>query len=390
MHRSHAIGIALIGFTACAATAQELPDDAARPAAARPTFVPDISAVLTGLLGWFSDVPTLRQPAHEPYSNREGFRIELQELEIAIQSNIDPYLRADLYLAASEEGIEVEELAVSTLGLPARLQVRVGQLLAPFGRVNTQHWLEASPFVDLPLPNRRFFGGENLRGLGAEVSWLAPTPWYVLLVGQVITAQNDVSLGIPVEETKHPRDFAYTAHLRQFFDLSDTWSLTWGLSYTEAPNATGGVEATDDHRTRFAGSDLYLKWRDLTTHAYVALQSEFILRRAIVPGGKTLEGGLTAQIDSRITKLWQVAARFDWFGLPSDLDGSLDFEHDELEAFYTPSEQWRASASVSLTPSEFQRWRVQYNADHVEGKGVVHEAFLQYQIAIGAHGAHSF
>jgi len=44
-------------------------------------------------------------------------------------------------------------------------------------------------------------------GLGAEISWLAPTPWFLELTVDFVTAQNEVSLGVPVSETSGVEDF---------------------------------------------------------------------------------------------------------------------------------------------------------------------------------------
>jgi hypothetical protein len=367
------------------------------PAPPKTKMLPDISAVLTGLFGWFAHEPTPRPEGHDPVHTTDGFVIQLQELEIALQSTIDPYFRADLYLAATLEGIELEEAFFTSLNLPVGLQLRVGLFFATLGRFNTQHFLEVHPFVDTPLVNRRFFGSEQLKGLGAELSWLMPLPWYAVVTADFLTANNPVSLGIPVESTRGLGDFLTVLHLRQSFDLADTWSLTWGLSYAQAGNASGGEDATDVNRTTFAGTDLYLKWRDARGRTSVGLTVEYLLRRATHPGATATEGGLYAMVDAHLTPEWQVATRFDWLGVPNTLDGAMAFEGD-LAEFAAPSRQWRAGAAVSYSPSEFQRWRLQYNVDQVLGgpgglvpaSDVNHEIFLQYQGVIGVHGAHPF
>ena len=102
----------------------------------------------------------------------------------------------------------------------------------------------------------------------------------------------------------------------------------------ERDRRTGGVtrEALDDNRTVFAGTDLYLKWRDLSSVAYLAIQAEYILRRALIPGGNTLEGGLYAQVDWRVNRSWQLSTRGDWFGAPAELNATeSDSEASGLE-----------------------------------------------------------
>ena len=366
----------------------------------RVLMLPNISLILTSGLWYFSDRPTRRPSGHDPTANASGFRFQLQEIELAFQAAIDPYLRADVFFALGLDQIEVEEAYLTTTGLPAGLQLRAGQMYARIGRFNTQHFLETQPFVDAPLVNRHFFSSEQVRGLGAELSWLAPLPWYVEVSAQMLTANNEQSFGVPVDQTRHARDFLAVGHLDQFFALSDTWSVKWGLSYAQGPNITGGLEHTAHDRTQIFGSDLYLKWRDLQSHRYVALQSEFLLRRADVEGGRVTEGGLYAHLDARLSQNWQLATRFDWLGLPSKVSGAPDFGVTTAPAMepFTPFAQWRAALAVSYYFSEFQRWRLQYGIDRLQSgpagvvasRDPVHEVFLEYQVVMGSHGAHPF
>ena len=95
----------------------------------------------TFVASYFSDEPTLRFPAHEPTHRGP----ELQELELSLRSNVDPHLHADIFLSLSLGGIEIEEAYVTTLGLPANLQLRAGSFYAPFGRFNGALWRAGCP-----------------------------------------------------------------------------------------------------------------------------------------------------------------------------------------------------------------------------------------------------
>jgi hypothetical protein len=363
----------------------------------RVAMLPDISAVFTAGAFWWSDEPSVRFPAHEPLHDRDGFRFQVQELEIALQSFVDPFARADVYLAFGLEGVEVEEAFVTSLALLWNLKGRVGSFFNSFGRFATQHFLEVSPFIDLPLVTRHFFGGEQLRGLGAEASWLAPLPWYTEFIVDVTSANNGVSFGIPIEEMSGVADLLTVGHAKQSWDLSDWLYLQWGLSAAQGGNASGGSVATAENRTWLFGTDLFFKWRSLTSMRSLNVQAEWITRRISFPGGDLLEGGAYLQVDWRFDRNWAMALRSDVFGLPSTLNGDLDFEGD-LVPYFSPSRQWRTGASISHYASEFHRWRLQYNFDHVlEASGgwdrvgrPIHEVFLQYQFVLGSHGAHPF
>jgi hypothetical protein len=115
---------------------------------------------------------------HDP--NQRGFTV--QGVELNLQGAVDPYFRGNANVLFSidsggESFTELEEAWLETAALPWNLQLRAGQLLSDFGRVNTQH-PHSWAFVDLPLVNGRFLGPDGLRNPGARVSWLAPTPFY--------------------------------------------------------------------------------------------------------------------------------------------------------------------------------------------------------------------
>lgn len=356
------------------------------PRASPGKLLPDISLIGTFAAAWFSDEPSLRLAAHEPL--HRGF--QLQEIELAFQSNIDPYLRADVFLAISLDGLEVEEAYVTTLGLPANLQLRGGQLYAPFGRFNQLHFLEATPFADMPLVNRRFFGGEQLRGVGVEASVLLPLPFYVELRAALLSAVNEVSFGLEAEDTEDLGDLLTVVRAATSFDLGDRFTVLAGVSAAQGPNTSGGPETTADHRTGLLGADLHLRLRDPSSRAYTALQAEWAFRRATVPGGRVEQGGAYLWLVRRFDAHWEAAIRGDLLGLPDGRSIGAPAPEGEIAPFLEPVTQQRVGASLSYYLSEFQRLRLQANQDFTPGGDGVQEVFLQYQFIIGSHGAHVF
>ncbi len=51
---------------------------------------------------------------------------------------------------------------------------------------------------------------------------------------------------------------------------------------------------------------------------------------------------------------------------------------------------YRATAALEFNPTEFSRIRLQYNYDLSDPNKVNQEIFLQFLIAVGAHGAHAY
>ena len=125
---------------------------------------------------------------HDP--NQRGFTV--QGVEANFQGAVDPYFRGNANLAFmlnshGDSSVELEEGWLETMSLAWNLQVRAGQILTDFGRLNTQH-PHSWAFVDTPLVNGRLLGTDGLRNPGARISWLVPTPFYSeLFRGVLIT-----------------------------------------------------------------------------------------------------------------------------------------------------------------------------------------------------------
>jgi len=368
--------------TAADAAAQKQPQPPpAAPAPSQGAFFslnPDISVILDVALAVFNHDENLQQGGHDPSKN--GFN--LQQLEIAISHVVDPYFRFDSNLVFGPDGFELEEAYATTLALPANLQIRAGQFLTRFGRLNATHphqW----DFVDQPFALSRIFGGDGNRGLGMELSWLAPLPWFVELDWSATQADGEGTnrsfFGANDLGVHGPFDFLHTVALKQFFALSDNWSLFTGLSFADGPNF-------DDLRTEIYGADLYLKYRPISYGSYtiVSLQSEVFFRRRHIPDEVVEDVDLYAYLFWRFAQRWATAARYEF--------GSAPFRGviDSLDPEWTAARH-RVTADVTFWPSEFSRLRLQGSIDAPRWQDTpTYAAFLALEVAVGAHGAHKF
>ncbi len=345
---------------------------------------PDISFIADIALAYFSTGDNLQSGGHDP--SRTGFT--LQQLEMAIGSAVDPYFRVDGNIVFSQFGVEIEEIYATTLALPWNLQARVGQFLTRFGRINGTHphqW----DFVDQAFVIGRYFGAEGNRGLGLELSYLTPLPWYVEVIGSVTDAAGEATArsffgadALPVET---PLDFQSTLAVKQFFPLGDDWSLLWGLSAATGPNGTG-----HDNRSDVYGTDFYLKYRPITRQSdtVVSLQAEWFHRRRQVPRDLLSDHGGYAYLSWRFARQWGTGLRYE-LGLPAR-NRAGDTGSDDLDPAWTDSRQ-RVSANLTYWPTEFSRIRAQGSLDAPGWRAdPIHALMLSLEFNIGVHGAHAF
>ncbi|MBI4929979.1 MAG: hypothetical protein HY841_04390, partial [Bacteroidetes bacterium] len=145
----------------------------------------------------------------------------LNEVEFCFESVIDPYARADFFYSVSEDPFtgefsnEIEEGYLTTLALPAHLQLRVGRFKEALGRVNPIH-VHALPFIDMPDAYVNFFGEEGLKGDGASLNWLLPNRKFF----QELTVEATNVAESPSFQRSRKNNFLYLAHLKNFWDLN--------------------------------------------------------------------------------------------------------------------------------------------------------------------------
>lgn len=341
------------------------------------TMNPDISFILDFAGAIFSDGEPLQTGAHDPA--RTGFN--LQQLEMSLGSAVDPFLRFDGNIVFGQFGLEIEEAYGTTTALPYDLQMRAGQFMTRFGRLNAMH-PHSWEYADQPFILGKFMGAESNRGLGTELSWLTPLPWYTEVIGSVTDAQGGATArsfyGSQPLSVLSPLDLQATGAIKQFFPLSEDWSLAWGLSGAAGPNPTGRSNLSN-----ILGTDLYLKYRPLSGGSFtiVSLTTEGLVRNRQVPGGNLMDYGGYSSLFWRFAQQWGTAVRYEYgSGMPGDY----------LDPDWTGDRQ-RFSANVTFWPTEFSRIRLQGSVDRPSWRPEpIYASFLTFEVLTGAHGAHKF
>src|SRR5258706_7942018 len=168
----------------------------------------------------------------------KNFDLYLNETEISLQATVDPYARADFFLSFARDpvtgkyGVEVEEGYLTTLSLPAQLQLKLGKFREAVGRINPTH-PHALPFIDLPNAYVNYFGDGGLNDEGLSLSWLIPNKkFYQELVFQATSGLSESPSFFRGENNR----FIYLGHLKNFFTLSDNATLELGFTGITGPN----------------------------------------------------------------------------------------------------------------------------------------------------------
>ncbi len=292
---------------------------------------------------------------------------------------------------------ELEEAWIQTRTLPAGLQVRVGRFGSQIGYLNEQH-PHADDFVERPLLYRAFLGGHWFDD-GLRLNWTAPTPFYLSLGTEIFRGEQLVQ---QTASSKSSGAMTLTAKLGA--DLNDSHSWQLGLSHLrnnreaaleeehdEDMAAGYGHEHAHAHGAQFSGAktsmvDFTWKWAPggNNRQQQVRVNAEWArvtdLNRFARSSDRHEAGSLG--LVWRFAPSWEVGARTDW--LQVRIPHGNHFHGGKLR---------ENAVMLAWKPTHMQTVRLQFTQQG-QAQGIEDAAKrsvqLQYVLAFGAHGAHSY
>ncbi|WP_319242867.1 hypothetical protein [uncultured Propionivibrio sp.] len=385
---------------------------AAAPTAASNAFNPDVSLILSGQYGNLSKDPASYRITgfHLPSDTLDGVKpgrgLSLTESELGISANIDHlFYGAMLFSIAPDNSVSTEEAFIQTTALPYGLTVKAGRHYSGIGYLNEQH-AHTWDFVDAPLAYRAFLGGQ-FGSDGVQVRWLAPTNTFVEIGAELGRGSNYPG----TERSKNGAgSSAIFAHLGGDVGISHSWRA--GVSYLGTAARDRQYDDTDTTGTSvtnsFSGNsrlwiaDGVWKWapNGNASATNFKLQGEYLRRtesgdltydtNAASMGTATdrysgVQSGWYLQGVYQFAPKWRVGVRTERLAT-----GSIDYGSNaaSLQASrYAPSAR---ALMFDYNPSEFSRIRLQFAQDKSREGITDNQIFLQYQMSLGAHGAHKF
>lgn len=398
---------------------QPQPQPAAAPSASRKgnsAFNPAIGMILTGTYANLSKDPEswelsgfkLSGDGHGVGHGKRGF--SLSESEITFSANVDSLAYGALTLGLDGDNeVEVEEAFVQSTALPYGLTLKGGRFYGALGYQNEQH-AHTWSFVDLPLAHQAFLGGQYKQE-GAQLKWVLPTTQYIELGAELGNGsafpgsdRGGNALGATLLSARTGGDVGHSHSWR----LGASWLRTkaqdrlWGLAHDHGHEGDAAQEESSFTGTsRVWALDGVWKWapNGNAKRTNLTLQGEYFRRTE--SGTATVVEGIDPPVDGlyrsnqsgwyvqgvyQFVPQWRVGLRYDRLSSGS-LRLGADVADHMAEPGYNPK---RTSLMLDWSPSEFQRWRLQLNNDQARQGVKDTQLYLQYQMSLGAHGAHSF
>ena len=395
------IAAATAGATTAAATG-----DTSNPNA----FNPSVSVILSGGYAHLSQDPASYRLSGYALGGDAGpgsRGFSLSESELSLAANVDPYLAGALTVSmAPDDTLSVEEAFFQTTALSDGLRLKGGRHFSGVGYLNEQH-AHVWDFIDSPLAYRAFLGGQ-FGDDGVQLRWLAPIDTYLDLGVEVGRGR-----GFPGSDSDRngAGASAFYAHTGGDVGVGGSWRA--GLSYLSAsPRAresvgmSAGPEASRDLFTgasRLWIADFVYKWspNGNPTRQNLKVQAEFFTRRetgtlvldadgaaAVGPLAgdyRSQQRGGYAQAVYQFMPRWSTGFRYDRLAR-----GQIDFAAADPDTFAPHFDPTRSSALLQYAPSEFSRFRIQIAADRSRPGVTDSQVLINYQMSLGAHGAHNF
>ena len=369
-------------------------------ASAKPTssnaFNPNISLILSGTYVNRSQDSNFHitgfQAGGEIGPGTRGFN--LGESELGVYASIDPSFYGGLNLAlAPDNTVGVEEAFIQTTSLPYGVTLKAGRFFSSVGYLNEQH-AHTWDFVDNPLAYQAFLGNQ-FGADGVQLKWLAPTDLFMELGAEYGSAGRDKNGG---------GAGSIFGHVGGDIGVSNSWRA--GLSYLQvSPEARGSndLDAAGTYvANEFTGTskvwiaDFVWKWapNGNATNTSFKLQGEYLHRResgdlaadgAAADRYSASQSGWYAQGIYQFMPHWRTGLRYDRLD-----SGNVDYGLNTASLANTSYDPQRISLMLDYNPSEFSRLRLQFSRDESRQEATDNQVFIQYQMSLGAHGAHKY
>jgi len=255
----------------------------------------------------------------------------IREMQIGIQSALDPFSRGKVFLSFGREGVEVEEAYVSWLNLPLNCNLKAGEFKAEFGKLNRYHD-HALPQFDRPFVLKNFFGKGSLKGFGLSGNFLLPVKIadVNVLDLEVFKGGNDMSF-----TNGGKRNLVFVSHLKNYWDLSRSTYFELGLS-----SALGKNSPFEYYSSFVAGTDLTIKWVPPAQAKYKGVEwlTEVLYSRRRGAAGDINSWGVYSSVKDRLGPGWLISGRFDYSQFP--------WNNDLHETGFTVALDWWQSEFV--------------------------------------------
>lgn len=277
----------------------------------------------------------ITDPGDVSYGNN-GFY--LREVELGLESALDPFTRGKAFISVSKDAISIEEAYMEWLNLPLNMNLKVGIFYSEFGPLNRYHD-HALPQFDRPRALVNLFSNKGLGGTGVATSFMLPK----LLFADASTLDLSVVRGTETGNSFSFADksFLYIGQYKNFYDITQNSYFEFRLS------GVAGKNPEEEGNHSYVGSlGLSYKWVPMGREKYRTFdwKIELFYSRRTENNLNVNTKGFYSSVQNKLNARFWLGGRLGYSELP--------FDPDQYE--------WDYTINLDFWQSEFVFTRLQY------------------------------
>jgi len=311
----------------------------------------------------------ITEPSDVSYGNN---RFELKEIELSVNSALDPFTRGKTHISFTEEAICVEEAYLEWLNLPARMNLKMGLFNAEYGILNRYHD-HALPQFDRPKVLVNMFSNASVGGFGLGGNFLLPCLLFAdasSFDATIIKGGNDHSF---TSQGKY--NLQYVGHFNNYYDINkDTY---FELRFS---GVAGKNDSTEKYMSYIGDLGFVVKWTPIGRSKYRTIdwKTEILFSNRETDNGNIFAKGFYTSLQNKLNARYWVSCRIGYSELPFD----------------NKQHEWDITTTLDYWQSEFVFLRIQYQyskrdfSDYLNHTGPYpseHTLILQVNWAMGPH-----
>lgn len=373
---------------------------AASPAATQASassFNPAASLILSGTYAEHSGADDYSlagfHVGSEGQPKSDGFA--LGESELTLSANVDDKFYGQFTISFSEENGEtksdIEESYIETSALADGLNLRFGHFLSGVGYLNSHH-AHTDIFIDRPLVYGSFFN-HHYGDDGVQLRYVLPLDKYLEVGAEFFRGDN-----YPAAGAANNGRGVDTQFIRFGDDIGIGGSYLLGLSRLHA-RADNAEETDSNNPALFTGDititivDATFKWSPQGNKklGQFVVRSELFAEQRDGVLDDTQSGGFLADWSGKRNGYYVEGEYITSGGY--EFGGRWDELHGDSKApalFASDYVPQRISVMAGWRNSEFSRIQLQWSRTGMNESENYNSWLLQYQMSLGAHGAHKF
>jgi hypothetical protein len=357
-----------------------------------------------------------------------GSYATVRDVELFVAADVDTFARAYAIIAAHPKSFtrgtedygsakpHVEEAAIQTTSLPYNLSIRAGRFFADFGYIPRRHAHDL-PFIDRPGSVAQIFA--EAQADGVEVTWLAPTPFFLKFTAAYASRFGEVvHYPLTFYNQQPVQGDTFLGKVTTYYDINDDHNIEVGYSIASSSNSRAvpdgfmpGILTVEESvplpvlgpalRRQVMDVDFHYRWyplgrgqrQSLSLHGEILYDTGQGRRNVLGNIVQQSSWGGYAYLEYRLNKQWRPGFRFDYHQMLSEpalfnnpfsgLQGStanITGQRTDVRTF---------SPYLTYHMSETNRLRVQYNRVSWGNATDTDMVLFQWTVVFGSH-VHGF